>query len=39
MPAPPETDVAKIRKYCQAQIPGHLRDQIRIETTVRKANA
>jgi hypothetical protein len=35
VPAPPETDLAKIRKYCQAQVPAHLRDQIRIEVTVR----
>jgi hypothetical protein len=35
MPAPPETDVAKIQKYCQAQVPAHLRDQVRIEATVR----
>lgn len=35
MPAPPETDLAKIRKYCQAQVPDHLHDQIRIEVTVR----
>lgn len=35
MPAPPETDLAKIRKYCQAQVPARLRDQVRIEATVR----
>lgn len=35
MPAPPETDLAKIRKYCQAQVPARLRDQVRIETAVR----
>jgi DUF3024 family protein len=35
MPAPPETDLAKIRKYCQAQVPAHLRDQVRIEATAR----
>ena len=28
---PPETDLAKIRKYCQAQVPARLRDQVRIE--------
>ncbi len=33
--APPETDLAKIRKYCQAQVPARLRDQVRIEATVR----
>jgi len=35
MPAPPETDLAKIRKYGQAQIPAPLRDQLGIEATVR----
>ena len=35
MPAPPETDVAKIRKYCRARVPPSFRDQIRIEAAVR----
>lgn len=35
MPAPPETDLAKILKYCQAQVPARLRDRARIEATVR----
>lgn len=35
MPAPPETDLVKIRNYCQAQVPAHLREQVRIEATVR----
>jgi hypothetical protein len=26
---PPETDLAKIRKYCRTKVPAHLRDQIR----------
>jgi hypothetical protein len=34
MPAPQDTDLAKIRKYCQAQVPSRLRDQVRIEATV-----
>lgn len=35
MPALPETDLAKIQKYCRAQVPVRLRDQVRIEATVR----
>jgi Protein of unknown function (DUF3024) len=35
VPAPPETDLAKIRKYCQTRVPARLRDQVRIEATVR----
>lgn len=35
MLAPPETDVAKIRKYCRARVPPSFRDQIRIEAAVR----
>ena len=35
MPAPPETDLAKIRKYCQTRVPARLRDQVRIEASVR----
>ena len=35
MPAPPETDVARIRKYCRARVPPSFRDQIRIEAAVR----
>ena len=35
MLAPPETDVAKIRKYCRARVPPSFRDQIRIEAGVR----
>jgi hypothetical protein len=26
MPAPPETDIAKIQRYCQAQVPARLRE-------------
>ncbi len=35
MPSPPETDVARIRKYCQSRVPASLRSQIRIEAAVR----
>ena len=35
MPAPPETDVARIRKYCRARVPPRLRHQARIEAAVR----
>ena len=35
MPAPPETDVARIRKYCLARVPASFRDQIRIEAAIR----
>ena len=35
MPAPPETDVARIRKYCRARVPASFRDQIRVEAAVR----
>jgi hypothetical protein len=33
--APPETDVARIRKYCRARVPASFRDQIRVEAAVR----
>ena len=35
MSAPPETDVARIRKYCRARVPTSFRDQIRVEAAVR----
>jgi Protein of unknown function (DUF3024) len=35
MPAPPETDLAKIQKYCQTRVPTRLRRQVRIEASVR----
>ena len=35
MPAPQETDVARIRKYCRARVPASFRDQIRLEAAVR----
>jgi hypothetical protein len=31
VPAPPETDFARIRKYCLTRVPARLRDQARIE--------
>lgn len=34
MPAPPETDVARIRKYCRARVSARFRHQIRIEAAV-----
>lgn len=34
VPAPPETDVAKIRKYCRARVPARLLHQVRIEAAV-----
>jgi Protein of unknown function (DUF3024) len=33
--APPETDIAEIRKYCGARVPARLRHQIRIDAAVR----
>jgi Protein of unknown function (DUF3024) len=35
VPAPPETDLAKIRKYCQSRVPARLRHRVRIEAAVR----
>jgi hypothetical protein len=35
MTAPPETDVARIRKYCGARVPADLRHQVRVEPVVR----
>src|SRR6266511_5341653 len=32
---PPETDVARVRRYCQRRVPPHARDQVRLETVVR----
>lgn len=33
----PETDLARVRRFCAAQVPAHLRDQIRVECRVRGA--
>jgi hypothetical protein len=35
VPAPPETDTARIRKYCRARVPASFRNQIRVEAAVR----
>ena len=35
MAAPPETDLARIRKYCHSRVPARLHDQLRIKATVR----
>jgi len=32
---PPETDIARVRRYCQRHVPPHARDQVRLETVVR----
>ena len=32
---PPKTDIAKIRKYCEARVPARLRHKVRIEATAR----
>jgi hypothetical protein len=31
----PETDLARIRRFCAAQVPAHMRDQVRVEYRVR----
>lgn len=31
----PETDLARIRRFCEERIPAHLRDQIRLEVETR----
>jgi len=35
VPEPPETDVARIRKYCNTRVPARLRRQVRVEAAVR----
>ena len=35
----PEVDLHKIRAYCDARIPAHVRDQVRLEVEVRGNNA
>ena len=32
---PAETDIARVRRYCQRRVPPHARDQVRLETVVR----
>jgi hypothetical protein len=34
VPEPPETDVAKIRKYCDTRVPARIRHQVRVEAAV-----
>jgi hypothetical protein len=31
----PETDIARVRRYCQRRVPPHARDQVRLKTVVR----
>ncbi|HAM01044.1 MAG TPA: hypothetical protein DCQ30_02270 [Acidimicrobiaceae bacterium] len=35
MPSPPDIDLAKIRKYFEGRVPAELRDEARIDVTVR----
>jgi hypothetical protein len=37
VPVPPETDIARIRRYCRARLPAQLSNQIRIERRLRGA--
>jgi hypothetical protein len=32
---PPETDIARVRRYCEQRVPPHARHQVRLETIVR----
>jgi hypothetical protein len=32
---PPETDVARVRRYCQRRVPPQARDQVRLDTEIR----
>ena len=31
---PPETDIARVRRYCQRRVPLHAREQVRLEAVV-----
>jgi hypothetical protein len=31
---PPETDIARVRRYCQRRVPPHAREQVRLEAVV-----
>ena len=31
----PETDLGRIRRYCESQVPAELQDQIRVEYRIR----
>ena len=35
MPAIPDLDLARIRKYCGGRVPERLRDEVRVEADVR----
>ena len=35
MPAVPDLDLARIRKYCEGRVPHRLRDEVRVEADVR----
>jgi hypothetical protein len=35
MPSLPDLDVVRIRAYCEHRVPEHVRDQVRVEATVR----
>lgn len=30
----PETDVARVQRWCRARVPEHIRDQVRVEVDV-----
>jgi hypothetical protein len=32
---PPETDIARVRRYCQRRVPPHACEQVRLEIVVR----
>jgi Protein of unknown function (DUF3024) len=35
VPAPPDIDLAKIRRYCRSRVPAGLRSHVRVEADVR----
>jgi Protein of unknown function (DUF3024) len=38
MPALPDLDLARIRRYCDSRVPADLRDEARVEATQRGKN-
>ena len=34
MPALPETDVARVQRWCRARVPEHVRNEVRVEADV-----
>lgn len=36
--AVPEADLARIRRFCEEQVPLEMRDQVRVEHRLRKLN-